>query len=57
MWNKISIKPMPEGVRVRTKISDDSGERCDAILKKQGNICFLDGGMYVYYQPTHWKYI
>lgn len=57
MWNKISIIPMPEGVRVNTKISDGSGERCEAILKRRGGLCFLDDGMYVYYQPTHWKYI
>lgn len=52
-WKPISS--MPEGVFLETKIHDADGERNHAYLKRQGNLYFMKGGMYVYYRPTHWR--
>jgi hypothetical protein len=39
-----------------TKIDDADGVRNVQPLKRSGNLWFFpDGGMYVYYVPTHWK--
>lgn len=57
MWRRtVDILP-EEGVVVKTKISDEKGERCYKLLQREGNLWFYpDGSMYVYYTPTHWKY-
>jgi hypothetical protein len=52
-WQPISTAP--EGTVVMTKIDDGRGVRNVTELKRPGNLWFFpDGGMYVYYQPTHW---
>lgn len=51
------IRSAPEGVIVRTKVSDARGDRNDQPLKRHGRLWWTpDGAMYVYYEPTHWKY-
>lgn len=52
-WKEISTAP--EGIPVLTKIDDYRGARNEQVMTKQGNLWFLESGMYVYYQPTHWK--
>lgn len=55
-WQPISTAP--EGVVLHTKIADQLGERNEGKLKKQGRLWFTpDGGMYVYYTPTHWAFL
>lgn len=50
------INTAPEGVTVLTKIDDERGVRNEQELKRQGRLWFIpDGGMFVYYTPTHWK--
>jgi hypothetical protein len=46
----------PQCEEVWTKIDDDHGERNVQKLTRRGNLWFTDpeGGMYVYYTPTHW---
>lgn len=54
-WQPISLAPVNE--EVWTKIDDEDGERNVAKLTRKGNLWFTEpvGGMYVYYQPTHWR--
>jgi len=55
-WYDTKYSLPPEGVSVVTKISDETGERNLAILKRKKNLWFFnDMSMYVYYIPTHWK--
>ena len=51
------IKTAPELEEVWTKIDDDHGERNVAKLTRRGRLWFTEpnGGMYVYYSPTHWR--
>jgi hypothetical protein len=50
------IQTAPEGVVVRTIISDRDGDRNDQQLRRTGRLWWLaDGSMYVYYTPTHWQ--
>lgn len=57
-WIKVAEKNPPEGIAVKTKIHDNKYERNVAILIFCNNLwCLSDMSMYVYYQPTHWKYI
>lgn len=46
----------PENEEVWTKIFDSHGARNEAKLTRKGNLWFTEpeGGMYVYYTPTHW---
>jgi len=46
----------PENEEIWTKIDDSYGERNIAKLTRKGNLWFTEpqGGMYVYYSPTHW---
>lgn len=57
-WNKTS-SVLPEiGEIVDTKIDDENGVKNEAKLKRggAGSLWFTpDGGMYVYYRPTHWR--
>lgn len=51
---------LPErDVVVLTKVDDDKGERnvCDLSLDSNGMIWWTSSGMYVYYTPTHWRYL
>ena len=52
---------LPErDVAVWTKIDDGKGERnvCMLCLGSNGRLWWTPSGdMYVYYTPTHWKYI
>ena len=58
MWNNITESPAPEGVAIWTKIDDHLGCRNEQQLIRKGNLWwFTDMSMYVYYTPTHWKYI
>lgn len=51
-----SIESAPENVVVEVKIDDWRGVRNQTKLMRRGNLCFVpDGGMYVYYTPTHWR--
>jgi hypothetical protein len=48
----------PDGLVVETVISDADGWRNEQRLKRSGNLWFLaDGSMYVYYRPTHWRFV
>lgn len=56
------IETAPEDTEVWTKINDADGGRNVQTLVKRSRYpyarplwWFPDGGMYVYYQPTHWK--
>jgi hypothetical protein len=52
-WRPIETAPANEVVL--TKIDDERGERNVGRLKRIGNLWYTpDGGMYVYYTPTHW---
>lgn len=58
MW--ISVKAyLPEnGIVVQTKIDDERGCRSIRLLERQCNLWFIPGKqLYVYDNPTHWKYI
>ena len=48
---------MPEDGKVaETKIHDQRGQRNYQRLKRMGRLWFLpNGGIYVYYTPTHWR--
>lgn len=57
---KENLRPedAPEGVVVETKIDDEAGVRNVTTLKRIGNLWWTpDGEMYVYYRPTHWRYV
>jgi hypothetical protein len=55
-WQPISTAP--EGVKVMTKIDDKDGVRNEQELRRRGRLWWaVDGSMYVYYTPTHWKEI
>lgn len=55
-WNKLSEVVSKDDVAIETKIDDEHGCRNMAILKPIGRLWyFLDGSMYVYYVPTHWR--
>lgn len=50
------INTAPSDMLIMTAIIDCNGERNVKKMTKQGNLWF-SGGMYVYYTPTHWKYM
>lgn len=57
-WNSVSRELPPDGVIVDTKIDDHEGARNHQTLKRRGGLWFVpDGSMYVYYTPTHWRYL
>ena len=57
-WKETSKEPPPQKKIVKTKIDDNDGIRNEANLFLSGNLWFMeDGKMYVYYKPTHWKFI
>ena len=58
MWIETEKELPPDGEVVKTKISDQHGERNEGELQRRGRLWFLpDGSMYVYFQPTHWARI
>lgn len=57
-WTKTSDLLPQEYVIVETKIDDGRGCRNQQYLYRMKNLWFLpNGSMYVYYKPTHWRYI
>ena len=57
-WQLTSVSLPPVGVVVETKIDDDKYCRNQTTLKREGNLWFYpDNSMYVYYTPTHWRYL
>lgn len=54
-WKLITASDPPEGVYVLTKIDDERGPRNEQVMRRQGQLWFGRGGMYVYYEPTHFK--
>lgn len=56
MWNSIKKTPPPKGILINTKISDAAGDRNEQPLKWDGELWWSDS-MYIYYTPTHWKFI
>ena len=58
MWFKTSNILPPENTIVETKIDDSRGCRNQQSLYRVKNLWFVpDGSMYVYYTPTHWRYM
>jgi hypothetical protein len=57
MWKRINEMRPPEGVLVLTKIDDENGVRNEQALTLKNNLFWDNSGMYIYYTPTHWKYI
>jgi len=56
LWTMTEARLPPVGQVVETKISDTSGERNHARLKRDGRLWWTESGsMYVYYTPTHWR--
>lgn len=57
-WIRCADQLPPFDLVVTTKIDDERGARNEAKLKRitnGGHLWFTaDGGMYVYYEPTHW---
>lgn len=58
-WCVTSPNLLPrEGVVVETKIDDGRGIRNQTLLKYDSGLWFYpDGNNYVYYTPTHWRYV
>lgn len=55
-WIETANQLPEDGKVVETKIDDANGLRNEQTLKRSGNLWFTpDGGMYVYYRPTHWR--
>ena len=56
MWKKITEEQPPTNRLLMTKIEDENGTRNEGELIFDGELWWLiDGNMYVYYTPTHWK--
>lgn len=57
-WTSTSMIKPTEGEVVETKISDPQGERNVQKLIYKNNLWWhTDMSMYVYYTPTHWRYV
>lgn len=57
MWYRTSNVLPEDGEIVDTKIDAGRGCRNEQRLKHSHNLWWIpDGSMYVYYNPTHWKY-
>lgn len=57
MWKSILKHKPPTNLAIMTKIDDGNNSRNECLLKFDGRLWWTpDGGMYVYYTPTHWKY-
>lgn len=54
-WKPITKNEPPDNVKVMTRIDDGRGIRNEQVMFRQGTLWFVgDGGMYVYYAPTHY---
>jgi len=57
-WRRVSYAVPVDGAIVDTKIDDEHGCRNVQKLKYHKRLWWLtDMSMYVYYTPTHWKYV
>ena len=57
-WIFINLQLPPQNVVVEMKVDDKHGKRQIQKLKRISNLWWLpDGTMYVYYTPTHWRFI
>lgn len=57
-WIKVKEKLPPENLIVETKIDDEKGCRNQQKLYRYKNLWVLPHNrMYLYYTPTHWRYI
>ncbi len=57
-WISVAAIKPPNGIAVLTMIDDEKGRRNEQPLIRKDNLWFHDDmSMYVYYTPTHWKYI
>jgi hypothetical protein len=57
-WISTKFQLPPQNVVVETKVSDAKGERNMQKLKLHGALWWdSDDRMYVYYMPTHWRFI
>lgn len=57
-WRQLKHALPVEGVEVMTIIHDENGTRNEGSLIRRGNLWFFpDMSMYVYYTPTHWRYM
>lgn len=55
-WIRVADEQPPQGHLVETCIIDAKGIRNVQKLKRWDRLWFVpDGGMYVYYEPTHWR--
>jgi len=55
-WIPTKTELPPEMLLVDTKIDDRRGVRNEQPMFLRGNLWWVaDGGMYVYYRPTHWR--
>ena len=53
-WQTIDTAPAAR--LLMTKIHDKDGIRNEAALYRSSSLWFVpDGGLYVYYLPTHWR--
>lgn len=59
-WKSTKFDPPPANFFVETKIDDERGCRNEGqiLRRKEGtNLWFGRDGLYVYYTPTHWRFI
>jgi len=57
-WISVQQQLPPMGIVVETKVDDYEGVRNEQSLKLNAGLWFLpDMTMYVYYTPTHWRYL
>ena len=57
-WIDCNMQLPACGLIVETKIDDAQGLRNQQTLKREKRLWFLpDASMYVYYTPTHWRYV
>lgn len=58
MWNRTNEVNPPENTLLLTKVDHQNCSKNEQRLIKKGNLWWLeDMSMYVYYTPTHWKYV
>lgn len=57
-WISTADKWPPNDLVVETKVDDAKGCRNTQLLRRHGSLWFMaDEVMYVYYDPTHWRYV
>jgi len=53
-WRDIATAP--NDIFIETTTDPDNSDPYKVVeLRKQGRLWFLRDGMYVYYEPTHWR--